>query len=384
MSLFTKAIQDITKADIDVLLQTKAPEGKHLEYKRDLPGPKDSDKKEFLFDISSIANSHGGHVLYGIDERNGLPHKIAGVPRNETDQAVLRLQDLVRDGIRPPLIGVDFHPVFIDANTSVLLVKIPPSWAAPHQVIFQKTFRFYKRSSNGKYMMDVDELRDAFLLTYDREESIRKFRNERVQLIAAGSTPKPLTSTSVAILHLIPIPSFGKSRYVDLSRVDKTAGPLSDLLRGGGQVHYNLDGLLVMSSGQEIVAEFLQLYRSGILELCWVVSVHNDHDGNKLLPSESFEQDLVNYYGRAAELLRILGTDFPLAVFLSVAGMKGCKMGLAPRYMAQTYLTRGLDRDPILIPESVVSSFSSDPKDDLAQVITMMWNAAGFAKSIYE
>lgn len=383
MSLSTKPIHDVTKSDIAILLQTKVPEGKDLEYKRELPGPKDADKKEFLFDISSIANSHGGHILYGIDEQNGLPRDISGVARDELDKAILRLQDLIRDGIRPPITGVEFHGIAIDATTSVLVIRVPASWAAPHQVVFQKTFRFYKRSSNGKYMMDVDELRDAFLLTYNRGESLRAFRNERVQTISAGQSPKPLTSTSIAILHFVPVPAFGTSRYIDLSLVDKTAGPLSSLLRGGGQVHYNLDGLLVVSSGQEIVPEYAQLYRSGTLELCWVVSSTKDHEGKPFLPSEEFEHNLIKYHERAAALLRIVRADFPLVIFLSLTGMSGWKMGLPARIREQGYLMRGLDRDPILIPETVVSSFSSDGREDLAQTITMLWNAAGFPKSVY-
>jgi len=39
-----------------------------LDYKRDVPGESDQDKKEFLADISSFANATGGDLIYGVDE----------------------------------------------------------------------------------------------------------------------------------------------------------------------------------------------------------------------------------------------------------------------------------------------------------------------------
>ena len=58
--------QGIIEADIRTLLDAQIPEGKLLDYKRELPGSKDADKKEFLFVGSSFANASGGHLVYGM------------------------------------------------------------------------------------------------------------------------------------------------------------------------------------------------------------------------------------------------------------------------------------------------------------------------------
>ena len=50
------------------LINSKIPESKILDYKRDKIGRKDNDKKEFLFDISSFANADSGNLILGIDE----------------------------------------------------------------------------------------------------------------------------------------------------------------------------------------------------------------------------------------------------------------------------------------------------------------------------
>ena len=47
----------IGKPDIDALVANAVTEVKTLEYKQELPGRLDTDKKEFLADITSFANA---------------------------------------------------------------------------------------------------------------------------------------------------------------------------------------------------------------------------------------------------------------------------------------------------------------------------------------
>jgi hypothetical protein len=43
------------------------------DYKRDIYGNSENDKREFLADVSSFANTIGGDIVIGIDEASGLP-----------------------------------------------------------------------------------------------------------------------------------------------------------------------------------------------------------------------------------------------------------------------------------------------------------------------
>lgn len=47
-----KALDDITRSDIERLLTAKVEEGRNIEYKLALPGDTDKEKKEFLADVS--------------------------------------------------------------------------------------------------------------------------------------------------------------------------------------------------------------------------------------------------------------------------------------------------------------------------------------------
>jgi predicted HTH transcriptional regulator len=72
MSLATKPTSQITEVDLEALITDKEAEGKTIDYKRDRLGQSDGDKKEFLYDVSSFANAAGGHIVFGMDENEGI------------------------------------------------------------------------------------------------------------------------------------------------------------------------------------------------------------------------------------------------------------------------------------------------------------------------
>src|SRR5438309_10088622 len=99
--MILKPLDQISEDDINALVTNGVPEAITLEYKRDLPGTADADKREFLADVSAFANTQGGDLLYGIDEAAGIPTTITGIVSPDLDVEVLRLESLLRDGLEP-------------------------------------------------------------------------------------------------------------------------------------------------------------------------------------------------------------------------------------------------------------------------------------------
>ena len=64
MSLGSLNLDDITEDNLRALIEVGVPEGLMIEYKRDIYGKSNDDKKEALKDISSFANSFGGLPYY--------------------------------------------------------------------------------------------------------------------------------------------------------------------------------------------------------------------------------------------------------------------------------------------------------------------------------
>jgi predicted HTH transcriptional regulator len=83
MSFFNKPLELLEESDLQTLLDNQVSEGKTIDDKEALHGHSDSDRKEFLYDISSFANASGGHLIFGIKEDGGVPTNICGL--NITD-----------------------------------------------------------------------------------------------------------------------------------------------------------------------------------------------------------------------------------------------------------------------------------------------------------
>ena len=125
-------------------------EGKIREYKEILPDNTDANKKEFLADVSSFSNTSGGHLIFGIKETDGLPTDLLGLSIANIDAEILRLENIIRDGIEPRILSISVQDIPLENMKIILIIYIPRSWALPHRVIFGGHSKFYARNSAGK------------------------------------------------------------------------------------------------------------------------------------------------------------------------------------------------------------------------------------------
>lgn len=98
----------------------KRPEGKTLEFKRDLSSP-----KNLLKTLVAFANTAGGQVIIGVDDQTRVPVGV-GHPLDEEE----RLCSLIADSIHPRL-APDIEMMTVDGKT-LLLVKVFLSGSRPH------------------------------------------------------------------------------------------------------------------------------------------------------------------------------------------------------------------------------------------------------------
>lgn len=188
----TTPFDRIGPSDVLKLLSDGINELKTLDYKRQQVGPKDPDKKEFFADVSSFANASGGDLIFGVEEAEGAPTKIVGLGPIDTDAEILRLENMLRSGIEPRIHGIQTEPIDVPGHGLVMVMRIPRSWASPHML--KESGRFFSRTSRGKYPLDVQEIRSAFLLSENISDRVRKFRMDRIGKIIADETPVPPSS----------------------------------------------------------------------------------------------------------------------------------------------------------------------------------------------
>ena len=245
-NMIAKNIEQIEQEDLQSLIDNLVLERKTMDYKQLLPERTDSSKKEFLADVSSFANASGGDLIFGIiqDSETGFPKELAGLDIKNVDQEILRLDSLIRDGVNPRIPSVKIWPITLSNSKTVLIVRVHKSWISPHRVTFRGHDKFYSRSSNGKYPMDVTELRVAFELTGKNIERIRRFRENRISNIFANEMPMPFYDSAKVVLHLIPIIAFDPAQRYDVQKIASHHDKLKPMICSGWNYRYNLDGFL--------------------------------------------------------------------------------------------------------------------------------------------
>jgi hypothetical protein len=162
MPLTRSDVENTTQGDLQELCDNAVGEGILYDYKLELYGGSDADKREFLKDVSSFANTAGGHIVIGIKEDGGLPTAVIGVAA-DLDAEKLRLENLLRDRIEPRILGLRMVPVDLDSGRRVLVVRIPRSWNPPHAVLHNKSRLIFARNSAGAHEASVDEMRSMFI-----------------------------------------------------------------------------------------------------------------------------------------------------------------------------------------------------------------------------
>lgn len=379
---FNRTIEEIDKSDIDSLIASGIPETRALDYKASLPGNSDSDKKEFLADISSFANTGGGHILYGVSEEQGVPIEATGVGEIDVDAEILRLDQILLAGIEPRIPILQIRSIAGFTSGPVIVVEIGNSWVSPHMVAFKKSSRFYARSNAGKYQMDIGQIRTAFALGQELPEKVRNFRIDRLAKIVGNEGPIYLEDCPKIVLHVVPLAAFSLDFNIDLSGILAHSATLQPIERASTHHRYNLDGHVrysVLYPDETGSRGYCQIFRNGIVEVVDAEMI-NENTGKKRIPSEHFERRLVECMEGYLGTLRDLNVPAPFIVMLSLAGVKGYEMWTDLRHTAGMRSTP-IDREMVVVPDVLIDKYECNIPRIMRAVFDAVWNSAGFPGS---
>ncbi|RTL51778.1 MAG: ATP-binding protein [Bradyrhizobiaceae bacterium] len=373
-----KKLENIDPGDLKNLLGM-AQESKTLEFKQAMPAKSDREVIQFLSAVSAFANAAGGDLLIGITAEDGIATALSGVPLAGFDDEKLRLEQLMADNIQPRLPVVGFHSVPCGDANHVIVVRVQRSWLAPHRVT--KNDKFYGRNSGGKYPLDVGELRSAFALRENVSERIRAFRADRLAKIAAEETPCRLLPSTSMVLHVVPIPSFGDRRLINVAE-ELSVRPVTlpvPLGSNGAGHGVNLDGVFLYSGPSMTEAHgYGLLFRDGSIEGVKQLSILDDK--TPYIAGSIFEQDVLQTLKVYMKTCEQLEAGMPLFVGLSFCNARGCVLRAAS---SGVWTTNGisLKDEVIALPECIVESANADLPRALKPIFDVVWNAFGYMQS---
>jgi hypothetical protein len=377
-----KSFDDLSEGDLVSLVNDEISEKRTIEYKRELPSNADESKKEFVADISSFANAAGGHLVFGIPEENGLPTAVVGVPCENPDQVVLRLENLIRDGLEPRIQGVLAKGIRLSSGQYAFVFRIPRSWSKPHAVNYRGHWRFYSRNSAGKYPLDVSELRSAFVQAGALGEQIRLFRDGRLGSIIADQLPARIIPGARVILHVVPYAAFEPAAAFPFEEIANNPLLLAPIDGPVTDYRYNFDGFITTTGNEAGLSRgYVQVFRNGIIEAVDGTLLRDRPDG-PIIPSSIFEKELIQAVRCYLEAQKRMTVPMPNSVMLSLVGVSGYVMAVAQRLHSSAEDQHPIDRDTLAIPEIVLESFPTSIEGAMKPAFDAVWNATGWASSL--
>jgi hypothetical protein len=364
-----------------MLIINAVSESRTLEYKEALPGNSDSEKYEFLKDVSSFANASGGDILYGVRDKRehgkptGIPESAIGISDIRSDAEILRLENMIRDGIAPRITGIRIVSINGFSKGPVLIVRIPNSWLSPHMITIRDT-RFYSRTNAGKYPLDVAEIRSAFALSESLPDKIRRFRDDRVAKIIADETPVKLSGSSRVILHILPLTALNITAGIDIASLNGKPPP--PIYSTGWDYRLNFDGLLSYHGKGPSYHGYVQVFRSGAIEAVNSSFMHFNSEEKKFIPGNYFEQQIISALATYLNLQKEdLQLQAPVFVMLTLYAVKGFRISSGP-YSDEN---ETIDRDILFLPDIIVEDYDTPATTLLRPAFDALWQASGFERS---
>jgi hypothetical protein len=376
--IIQRPLEALVVDDLQALIDAAVSESREIEFKQTV-GLSDRDKREFLADVSSFANATGGDLLIGIAEKGGCAAELVGVPSAEADATILRLENIIRDGVEPRIPGLHSRAVAIDSERSVIVIRIPRSFAAPHMVSFGGLSRFYSRNSAGKHKLDIGEIRAAFALSDSSRTRLQNFRSERLARITAGETPVALPPNPKTVLHVIPLTVADATAQIDAPGLTGDPQHFRPLSGSAWDSRVNFDGAIAYASDGDgaLARSYTQVFRNGAIEGVEGVILRREYSGGThLIPSLVLERTLIEGLTLYLALLAKLLVEPPYLVGVSLLDVRGHVMALA-----RARESREIDRDDLIVPELLVEDASQPADAILKPAIDAVWQAAGLHMS---
>lgn len=143
----SKALQDLDEKDLEVLREIA--EGWYVEYKREL-----SKADGIAKSVAAFANTYGGWVFYGVEEKSRdeqVAGSFPGLPDDEVDAALSRIRQAVAQSINPSA-HYDVHVIraggsgSLQSGRAVVVLRVQKSFNTPH---VHRSGMIYRRVGDG-------------------------------------------------------------------------------------------------------------------------------------------------------------------------------------------------------------------------------------------
>jgi hypothetical protein len=221
MDIYSKPIDQITYEDIRLFLESRHPESEILDYKKEL-----ANGLQHL--IAALANTTGGIILLGVQEKDGRPVIPAcGVDcGNGPDEWKRRVSDIAYDNIYPPLFPETAAcPINDNPQKVVVLIRVVESTQTPHATDDRQ--RIYVRIKSHNRFVESQAPLERLEWLWDRRRRSVELRDQligRARQVARFVRSFQLKGqtedkTGAAVIEICAVPCFPGPPGIELRQL---------------------------------------------------------------------------------------------------------------------------------------------------------------------
>jgi hypothetical protein len=135
-------VDGLTQDHIAGLVRNQVAESFDLDFKSELYGNSDRDRRDLCGDVAALANSSGGVIILGVEENDhAVASSAPGVELGDAERN--RMLQIIASGIAPlPALDVISVQSSDDPGRGWWLLAVPRSTRSPHAVVVNDGFRF--------------------------------------------------------------------------------------------------------------------------------------------------------------------------------------------------------------------------------------------------
>jgi hypothetical protein len=144
------------------LISSRVPEAFDLEFKSEMYGPTDREKRDAATDVTALANTAGGLIIIGLDEDDQARAASApGVELSEADERRLR-QSVASQVVPMPVMDIMRAEDPARPGHGFVLIAVPRSPLAPHAVMVNEGLRYPRRNGATIRYLSEPEVAAAY------------------------------------------------------------------------------------------------------------------------------------------------------------------------------------------------------------------------------
>ena len=196
-SPFNKDFSEVSPSDLTELLEIR--EGWYVEYKSQLPKPKDIAKI-----LSSFANQYGGWLFIGVNEdpESLTAQNIPGIAADQVTRVLETVRNAAKDIVRPQVIFQTrilegpLESVGLPAQQSVIVIHIPEGSNTPY---IHNDGRIYIRIGDSSSPVAATD-KSTFDTLYQRGQDRQSFLKslvQRIPQISKGEEDQPFLHLNI-------------------------------------------------------------------------------------------------------------------------------------------------------------------------------------------